>query len=134
MDPDTDRPEHQIVSEWIADLPPHHSRRDHKTVPNHRASNLSALNLARIKATPVGWGRSDWPKERPAAIGHSGYKGHSDVYPGLRSDQPASALTTRCISFSNGRSRKKRKRAPSVFGKWQDFADVSKTILSSSEA
>ncbi len=33
----------------------------------------------------------------------AGHQGHTDVYGRLRADQPASALTTRCISLSNGR-------------------------------
>ena len=34
---------------------------------------------------------------------HRNHKGHTDVYGRLSWDKPASGLTTRCISYSNGR-------------------------------
>jgi len=100
--PGTKHPNFSTVGEWIKDLPPIKAGETHKTIPNHRASGLSTLNLARIKATPVGGSRSDWPTELRLSC-HSGHKGHTDVYGRLRANQPASALTTRCISLSNGR-------------------------------
>lgn len=90
------------VGDWIGDLPPIEAGQASNAVPNHRAAALSPLNLRRIKATPPGGGRLDWPDEL-ALDCHVGHKGHTDVYGRLRMDQPASALTTRCISLSNGR-------------------------------
>lgn len=90
------------VKDWIADLPPIQAGETHAEIANHRAAKLSTLNLERIKATPVGGGRRDWPKELRLTC-HTGHSGHTDVYGRLRWDTPASALTTRCISLSNGR-------------------------------
>ena len=90
------------VRDWIGDLPSIEAGQECDSVPNHRAANLSALNLRRIKATPLGGSRRDWPPELTLDC-HAGHAGHSDVYGRLRMDQPASALTTRCISLSNGR-------------------------------
>jgi DNA (cytosine-5)-methyltransferase 1 len=90
------------VNDWIGDLAPIEAGQELASVPNHRAASLSALNLRRIKATPPGGGRLDWPPDLTLRC-HVGHTGHTDVYGRLRLDQPASALTTRCISLSNGR-------------------------------
>ncbi|WP_216847013.1 DNA cytosine methyltransferase [Granulicella sp. L60] len=90
------------VNAWISDLPPIQAGETHSSVPNHRAAKLSPLNLARIRATPIGGGRRDWPEDLQLTC-HAQHKGHTDVYGRLRWDAPASALTTRCISLSNGR-------------------------------
>ena len=69
---------------------------------DHTAAKLSDLNIKRIKATPEGKGRESWPEELILKC-HKKYKGHTDVYGRLSWDKPASGLTTRCISYSNGR-------------------------------
>ncbi len=77
---------------------------------NHRAAKLSDLNLTRIKASKHnGGGRKDWPKEiwpkcytKTDDNGNT-YNGHTDCYGRLKWDKPATGLTTRCISYSNGR-------------------------------
>ncbi|HEX8954895.1 MAG TPA: DNA cytosine methyltransferase, partial [Burkholderiaceae bacterium] len=69
---------------------------------DHRAAALSKLNLARIAATPEGGGREHWPR-RLLLDCHKGHAGHTDVYGRLAWDKPAAGLTTRCISYSNGR-------------------------------
>ena len=90
------------VRDWIEDLPAIEAGQECGSVPNHRAANLSPLNLRRIRSTPPGGSRLDWPSELTLDC-HVGHSGHTDVYGRLRMDQPASALTTRCISLSNGR-------------------------------
>ncbi|NOY00431.1 MAG: DNA cytosine methyltransferase [Verrucomicrobia bacterium] len=80
------------------------------SVHNHRAANLSELNMMRIKASnPDGGGRNNWPKElwpacytRTNKLGET-HSGHTDCYGRLWWDKPATGLTTRCISYSNGR-------------------------------
>ena len=64
---------------------------------------LSKLNLARIRATPEGGDRRDWPKHLWPDCHQGGFQGHTDVYGRLRWDKTAPALTTKCISYSNGR-------------------------------
>ncbi len=91
------------VKKFIGDLPPIKAGESHPDIPNHVAANLSPINLERIKATPEGGGRKAWP-ERLWLDCHSGkYNGHTDVYGRMRWNEPATGLTTRCISLSNGR-------------------------------
>jgi len=95
--------EYSTVREWIAHYPPIDAGQSHSTIPNHRAANLSPLNHKRIQATPEGGGRDNWPAELRLACHTNGYEGHSDVYGRMKWDAPASGLTTRCVSLSNGR-------------------------------
>jgi len=90
------------VNDWIGDFPPINSGDVHPTVPNHQASALSPLNLRRIRATPEGGNRDDWPDELQLVC-HKNHSGHSDVYGRLRRDGQAPVLTTKCTSLSNGR-------------------------------
>lgn len=90
------------VRNYIADLPPINAGETHPEIPNHSAARLSPLNHKRIQNTPEGGDRRDWPKRLKVGC-HKHYKGHSDVYGRMNWDKPASTLTTRCISYSNGR-------------------------------
>lgn len=101
--PDTPHPEYAKVWDWIGGLPAIRAGEEHPSVLNHRAAKLSELNLRRIQATPVGGGRRDWPKELHLECHSKEYQGHTDVYGRMHKDRPASGLTTRCISLSNGR-------------------------------
>ena len=98
----TDHPDLPTVWEYISHLPPIESGETHATVVNHRAARLSPLNLRRIATTPIGGDRRDWPKELELPC-HQKHSGHTDVYGRMLKDQPSAALTTRCISLSNGR-------------------------------
>jgi DNA (cytosine-5)-methyltransferase 1 len=93
---------HSTIWEWIGDLPPLEAGASCGTVPNHQAAGLSAKNLLRIANTPEGGDRRDWPEHLILPC-HKGHDGHTDVYGRLRRDRPASTLTTRCVSLSNGR-------------------------------
>lgn len=95
---------YSTVREWISHFPPIKAGETHAQVPNHRASNLSKLNLRRINATPPEGSRADWPVElRLDCHSKKDYTGHTDVYGRMKWDGPATGLTTRCISLSNGR-------------------------------
>ena len=74
----------------------------HPSVNDHRAARLSQINLERISVTPEGRGRESWPPHLQLKC-HKTHIGHTDVYGRMRWDEPASGLTTRCISLSNGR-------------------------------
>lgn len=93
---------YSCVADWIYDLPRLNAGDEHIHDPDHRAALLSAKNVARIVATPEGGGRESWPENLWLDC-HKGHKGHSDVYGRLAWDKPAAGLTTRCISYSNGR-------------------------------
>lgn len=101
--PGTRSPSYSTVWDWISHLPPIEAGETHQEVPNHRAAMLSDMNLRRIRATPPGGGRLDWPQELVLACHNKEYTGHTDVYGRMHRDRPASGLTTRCISLSNGR-------------------------------
>lgn len=98
------------VRDTIANLPPVTHGTEHpdkQRYPNHRAARLSSLNLERIKQTGEN-GRHDWPESLlPRCYSHKTngkrYSGHTDCYTRLSWDEPAPGLTTRCISYSNGR-------------------------------
>ena len=100
--PGTENPGFETVWNWIGNLPRLKAGEASDDVKNHRAANLSSLNLMRIANTPPGGGRRDWPHELRLDC-HDGHTGHSDVYGRLHKERPAAALTTRCISLSNGR-------------------------------
>ena len=100
---DTPHTRLSTVGEWISALPAIAAGEAHPSVPNHRAAKLSSLNMQRIRSTPPGGGWQDLPSELRPRSRRSGFGGFTDVYGRLRWDAPAPALTTRCISFSNGR-------------------------------
>jgi len=95
-------PAFATVRAAIGGLPPLAAGQSHPRVPNHVAMDLSPLNLARIRATPEGGGRQSWPPNLRLEC-HNGHSGHTDVYGRMRWGAPATGLTTRCISLSNGR-------------------------------
>ena len=102
---------YRTVRDAIADLPAIKAGEEYEggTIANHRAAELSALNMKRMRASKAdGGGRRDWPdelvpecyKKRDDGSVHTG---HTDCYGRLWWDRPATGLTTRCISYSNGR-------------------------------
>jgi DNA (cytosine-5)-methyltransferase 1 len=93
---------HSTVRDWIAHFPVIADGETHDEVPNHQAAKLTDLNLRRMRATPIGGGRSDWPEALRLEC-HREHRGHSDVYGRLSWDAPAPVLTTKCTSISNGR-------------------------------
>ncbi|SBN13633.1 Modification methylase HgiDII [Klebsiella variicola] len=90
------------VRDWIGNIPSIEAGESHPLVKDHVSAKLSELNLKRIRCTPEGKGREYWPRELLLEC-HKKHTGHSDVYGRLAWDKPASGLTTRCISYSNGR-------------------------------
>lgn len=100
--PSTDKP-HSTVREWIDGLPQIAAGQQDPEIISHRAMRLSTLNLARIRATPEGGDRRNWPERLWPDCHRGGFHGHTDVYGRLNWDKPAPTLTTKCISYSNGR-------------------------------
>ena len=70
--------------------------------PDHAAMRLSPNNKIRIKATPEGGDRRNWDPTLLAEC-HLVHGGHTDAYGRMWWDRPATGLTTRCLSYSNGR-------------------------------
>lgn len=124
--PETAHPAYTTVEDSIGGFPPIAAGETHPEIPNHRAARLSELNLQRIRVTPPGGGRFDWPDELRLNCHLGEYNGHTDVYGRMHWDRPASGLTTRCISLSNGRfGHPEQDRAISVreAASIQTFAD-----------
>ena len=104
---------YKTVRDAISDLPEIRAGEvfpDIRSYPNHRSARLSDINMKRIKVIPHDGGdRSFLPKKLQLRChtkrNNKGqrYKGHTDVYGRLWWDRPSPGLTTRCISFSNGR-------------------------------
>lgn len=91
------------VRDAIGAYPPILAGETHPTVPNHHAASMAEITLQRIRNTPEGGDRRNWPRELWLDC-HSGeYTGHMDVYGRMRWDQVAPTLTARCTSISNGR-------------------------------
>ena len=101
--PGTPTPHYSTVRDWIGDFPPLEAGTAHPLIPNHRAAALSPLNMKRLRATPEGGSWTDWPRHLVPQCHKDGAGGYSDVYGRMLWDAPATALTTRCISYSNGR-------------------------------
>lgn len=90
------------VWDWIGDLPALEAGGHHPDVPNHLVSAVTDINLRRLRATPPGGGRHDWPEELRLDC-HKDHRGHSDVYGRMHADGQSPVLTTKCTSISNGR-------------------------------
>lgn len=94
---------HSTVREWISGFPAIQAGETDGSVPSHRAAALSDLNLERVRATPPGGDRRDWPPHLILECHSGGYGGYTDVYGRMGWDGLAPALTTKCTSYSNGR-------------------------------
>lgn len=101
--PDIGRP-FVSVRDAIGSLPEISAGTAHPTIPNHRASALSELNLRRLSLTPPDGGdRREWPEALRLDCHKGDYLGHTDVYGRMRWNDPAPTLTCKCYSLSNGR-------------------------------
>ncbi|WP_420443111.1 DNA cytosine methyltransferase [Candidatus Poriferisodalis sp.] len=94
---------HVTVRDAIHDLPQVQAGETHPEFPDHRAMRLSRLNLERIRNTPEGGDRRNWPKRLWVDCHKQERVAHTDTYGRLSWDKPAPTLSTRCISYSNGR-------------------------------
>lgn len=93
---------YETVRTAIGSFPPLSAGERDESVPNHYACRLSDLNLQRIRATKEGGGRQSWREDLRLDC-HREVKGYTDVYGRMHWDRPSPALTTRCVSLSNGR-------------------------------
>ena len=95
---------YRTVREAIAGLPPIAAGECAKDDPLHRASRLSAINLARIQAAKPGESWRDWDPHLVANC-HRKHTGrwYQSVYGRMAWDAPAPTITTQCNGFGNGR-------------------------------
>jgi len=95
----------KTVRDTIADLPPLEAGEEDSEDPLHTASQLSPLNLRRIRATPHdGGNRHDWPEDLVLDCHRkkSGERYYS-IYGRMWWDKPAPTMTTLCTGVGNGR-------------------------------
>lgn len=94
----------RTVRQAISHFPRIKAGRAHKSIPNHVAAPLSAMNLERLQATPHDGGdRNSWPTRLLLECHKNGHDGHTDVYGRMFWDRCAPTLTGKCNSLSNGR-------------------------------
>lgn len=90
------------VRDYISDLPALQAGEQDPTDELHAAAIIQPLNIKRLKHTPEGGDRRNWPEELWLKC-HKTYDGHTDVYGRMLWDEPCKTLTTKCTSISNGR-------------------------------
>lgn len=96
----------RTVRDAIAHLPALASGERHPTVPYHWARQMSDLNLARIRASPVGTTWLGWPDELLGRSHRSqiqrGRVSFTTQYSRMDWDKPAPTLTSQYMSYTNG--------------------------------
>jgi DNA (cytosine-5)-methyltransferase 1 len=90
------------VIDYIGNLMPLQAGESDPNDPLHAAAVIKPQNIERLKHTPEGGDRRDWPKSLWLEC-HKTYDGHTDVYGRMVWEAPCKTLTTKCTSISNGR-------------------------------
>ena len=93
----------RTVRDTISHLPGIAAGEISAEIKNHSSSNLSKINVQRIRHMPHNGGNRTGLPARLRLSCHVGHKGHTDVYGRMWWDRPAPTLTCRCTSLSNGR-------------------------------
>jgi DNA (cytosine-5)-methyltransferase 1 len=92
------------VSEVLKSLPPLEAGEENPDDPMHRASQLSPLNLRRIRHSKPGGTWRDWPRELVAKCHREASgKTYPSVYGRMEWDKPSPTITTQFYGFGNGR-------------------------------
>jgi len=91
------------VREAIVDLPALNAGESDPNDYMHRSSNLSELNLTRMKNTPAdGGSRTSWPENLILEC-HKKVAGYKDIYGRVKWDTPSPTMTGGCAMISKGR-------------------------------
>ncbi len=92
------------VRDTIKSLPAIAAGETHSDDRLHSASDLTEINLRRIRASKPGGTWRDWPEELVADC-HKKETGHTypGVYGRMEWDAPSPTMTTQCYGFGNGR-------------------------------
>jgi DNA (cytosine-5)-methyltransferase 1 len=95
---------HETVRDAIGELAPLKAGEACPRDPLHQASELSPLNLKRIRASKAGGTWRDWDKDLVAAC-HKKKSGktYPSVYGRMDWDEPSPTMTTQFFGFGNGR-------------------------------
>lgn len=102
--PTHDPQNYVTVQDAIGALPPIRHGETHPDDPLHKASKLTEINIARVRASRPGGTWRDWPEGLVAKC-HQKKSGGSypAVYGRMRWEEPAPTMTTLCYGFGNGR-------------------------------
>ncbi len=102
--PTHDISNYETVRKAIEHLEPLSAGQSSKVDRLHLCSNLSDLNLERIRASKPGGTWRDWPEDLRAKC-HKKESGQTypGVYGRMEWDQPSPTITTQCFGFGNGR-------------------------------
>lgn len=105
--PTANKDEIVTVKDAIGDpekFPPIEHGRIDSSRYQHTSARLSEINLNRIRNTPHdGGGRLSWKDKSLQPTCYENHNGHTDVYGRMYWDKPSPTITTRFISYSNGR-------------------------------
>lgn len=97
-------PAHRTVADAIGGLPPLAAGGADPRDPLHRSSRLSAVNLARIRASRPGGSWREWDEGLVAACHRDPRRtGYAAVYGRMAWDAPAPTITTQFYGFGCGR-------------------------------
>lgn len=104
ISPTTPEGRRKTVRNAIGDMPPLEAGERCEDDPLHQASELSPLNLKRIRASKPGGTWRDWDESLRAACHRkrSG-KTYPSVYGRMTWDDPSPTMTTQYYGFGNGR-------------------------------
>lgn len=92
------------VKDVIGDLSPLASGEQDPKDPIHKSSQVSELNMRRIRSTPPGGGWKDWDEElRCECHKKPGGATYSSVYGRMLWNEPSPTMTTQCTGIGNGR-------------------------------
>lgn len=95
---------YRTVRQTIEHLCPIEAGERSSTDPLHWCRRLTAISLARIKATPEGGGWQDWDDHLVLKCHkNTSGKSFSSVYGRMKWDTPAPTMTTQCTSLGSGR-------------------------------
>lgn len=89
---------YKTVGDVIKHLEPIEAGESHRSIPNHKASNLQMINRERLQYK----NRLEWPEHLWLEC-HKKSTGYTDSYGKMDWSSPAPTLTTKFFSVSNGR-------------------------------
>ena len=91
------------IGDYTAFPPIENGTKDNSTFL-HTSARLEDINLRRIRNTPHnGGGRLNWTDQALQLNCYLNHEGHTDVYGRMHWNKPSPTITTRFISYSNGR-------------------------------